>query len=114
MIEFERETAVVTKLIDNGQLKAGFYHFITALESLHGKADSDNLEIIERETKNGIARTFDAFRFEIAEHGEQFHDFAIQFLAELNDKHITEGATPEFVEFINDIKDFTQNLINSN
>ena len=89
--------------IANNQPESGCYHFIEAVESLDGKIDSDNLAVIERETKNVIARAFDAFP-----------GFTKQCLAELHDKNITEGATPEFAEFINDIKDFTQNLVNSN
>ena len=85
------------------QPKAGCNQFIAAVESLDGKIDADNLAVIEHETKNVISNAFDAFP-----------GLTIQCLAELNEKNITEGATPEFVEFINDIKDFTQNLINSN
>ena len=103
MSEFLREIAVAGEFIDNDQPKAGCYHFITAVESLDGKVDSDNLVLIEHKTKNVIASAFDAFP-----------GFTIQCLAELHNKHITDGATPEFVEFIHDMKDFTQSLINSN
>ena len=103
MREFGRKMAVAGESIDNDQPKAGCDHFIAAVESLDGKIDADNLAVIEHETINVIANAFDAYP-----------DFTIQCLAELNDKNITDGATPEFIEFINDIKDFTQNLINSN
>ena len=111
MSQFDREIAVAVELIDNGQPETGFHHFITALESLHGKVDSHHVAIIERETKNGIAHVFNGLRFEYAEHENQFIGLATQFLEELNDKHITEGATPEFINFIFDVRDFTQNLI---
>ena len=101
--EFGRKMAVAGELNDNVQAKAGCNHLIAAVESLDGKIDADNLAVIEHETINVIANAFDAYP-----------DFTIQCLAELNDKNITDGATPEFIEFINDIKDFTQNLINSN
>ena len=103
MNEFGREIAVAGELIDNDQPEAACNHFIAAVESLDGKVDSDNLAVIEHETKNVIASAFDAFP-----------DFTIQCLAELHNKNIKDGATPEFVEFINDMKDFTQNLINGN
>ena len=111
MSQFDAEIAVAMELIDNGQLEAGFSHFIAALETLHGKVDSNLVSVIIREAENGIARTFDTFRFQNAEQKDEFIGFAIQFLEELNDKHITEGATPDFVNFMNDLKDFTQNLI---
>ena len=95
--------AVAGESIDNDQPKAGCDHFIAAVESLDGKIDADNLAVIEHETINVIANAFDAFP-----------GFTKKCLAELDDKNVTEGATSEFVEFINDIKDFTQNLINSN
>ena len=103
MSEFGREIAVAGELIDNDQPEAACYHFIAAVESLDGKVDSDNLAVIEHETKNVIANAFEAFP-----------GLTIQCLAKLHDKNIKEGATPEFVEFINDMKDFTQNLINGN
>ena len=103
MSDFEREIAVAAELIDNDQPEAGCNHFIAAVESLDGKVDSDNLAVIEHKTKNVIASAFDAFP-----------GFTIQCLAELHNKHITDGATPEFVEFIHDMKDFTQSMINSN
>jgi len=62
---------------------------------------------------NVIASAFDGFRFQNAEQKEEFIAFAIQFFEELNDKHITEGATSDFVNSMNDIKHFTPNLINS-
>ena len=89
--------------IDNNQPESGCYHFIEAVESLDGKIDSDNLAVLEHKAKNVISNAFDAFP-----------DFTIQCLAKLHDKNITDDATPEFIEFINDMKDFTQNLINSN
>ena len=113
MSQFDRETAVAMELIDNGQLEAGFSHFIAALETLHGKVDSNLVTELIRQTENGIASAFDAFRFQNAEQKDEFIAFATQFLEELNDKHITENATPDFVNFMNDLKDFTQNLINS-
>ena len=81
------------ELIDNGHLEEGFSHFIAALETLHGKVDSNLVAVIVHETKNGIASTFDAFRFQNTEHKEEFIGFATQFFEELNVKHITEGAT---------------------
>ena len=113
MSEFDHEIAVGMELVDNGQPEAGFFHFISALEKLLGKVDSDNVAIIERETENFIASAFDAFGFD-AENQEQFHDYAMQAFAELDDKHFIEGATPEVVKFTNYLKEFTQNLINSN
>ena len=95
MSEFVRGTAVAEKLIDNDQAKARCDRFIAAVESLDGKIDADNLADIEHRAKNVISNAFDAFP-----------DFTIQCLAELNEKNITEGATPEFVEFIDDMIDF--------
>ena len=101
MSEFGR--AAAGELNDNDQAKAGCNSFIAAVESLDGKIDSDNLAVLEHKAKNVISNAFDAFP-----------DFTIQCLAKLHDKNIKEGATPEFIEFINDMKHFTQNLINSN
>ena len=101
MSEFGR--AAAGELNDNDQAKAGCNSFIAAVESLDGKIDSDNLAVIEHETKNVIANAFEAFP-----------GLTIQCLAKLHEKNIKEGATPEFVEFINDIKDFTQIFINDN
>ena len=110
---FDQEIAVAMELIDNGQLEAGFSHFIAALETLHGKVDSNLVTVMIRETENGIASAFDGFRFQNAEQKEEFIAFATQIIEELDEKHITEGATPDFVNFMNDIKHFTQNLINN-
>ena len=101
--ESGRKMAAAGELNDNDQAKAGCNRFIAAVESLDGKIDSDNLAVIEHKAKNVISNAFDAFP-----------DFTIQCLAKLHDKNIKEGATPEFIEFINDMKHFTQNLINSN
>ena len=101
MSEFGR--AAAGELNDNDQAKAGCNRFIATVESLDGKIDSDNLAVLEHKAKNVISNAFDAFP-----------DFTIQCLAKLNEKNITQDATPEFVEFINDIKDFTQIFINDN
>ena len=113
MSEFDHEVAVAMELVVNGQSETGFFHFISALESLLGKVDSDNAAIIEHETENVIAIAFEAIGFD-AEHRKQFQDYAKHFFAELDEKHLTEGATPEVVKFTNYLKEFTQNLINRN
>ena len=101
--ESGRKMAAAGELNENDQAKADCDRFIAAVESLDGKIDSDNLAVLEHKAKNVISNAFDAFP-----------DFTIQCLAKLHDKNITDDATPEFIEFINDMKDFTQNLINSN